>query len=100
MMAQYQTPRIIVKKNLIIFENAELWLPIRKNIVAQHGLLYLISTVMKRELGFTVRQHQQWITIDKNNRGDDIVPRGYLQEQIHLDFYNDAALTWFQLKYL
>ena len=100
MMAQYNPPRIIVKKNLIIFENEELWVPIRNKIVAQHGLLYLISTVTKRELGFTTRQHQQWITIDKNNRGDDIVPRGYLQNQIHLDFYNDAALTWFQVKYL
>ena len=94
------TARIIVKKNLIIFENAELWVPIRKKIVAQHGMLYLISTVSKRELGFTVRLHNKWITIDKNLVGDHVVPRGYLQEQIHLDFYNDAALTWFQLKYL
>jgi len=94
------TARIIVKKNLIVFEKEELWTPIRNKIVAQHGLLYLISTVTKRELGFTTRQHQQWITIDKNNQGDDIVPRGYLQNQIHLDFYDAAALTWFQLKYL
>lgn len=99
-MAQYKTPQIIVKKNLIIFEDKELWLPIRQKIVAQHGLYYLISTVSKRELGFTTRQHQQWITINKNNQDDDIVPRGYLQHQIHLDFYNDSALTWFQLKYL
>jgi hypothetical protein len=94
------TARIIVKKNLIIFENEDLWTPIRNKIVAQHGLLYLISTVTKRELGFTTRQHQQWITVNKNNQGDDIVPRGYLQNQIHLDFYDAAALTWFQLKYL
>jgi hypothetical protein len=94
------TARIIVKKNLIIFEDESLWTPIRNKIVAQHGLLYLISTVTKRELGFTTRQHQQWITIDTNNQGDHIVPRGYLQNQIHLDFYDDSALTWFQLKYL
>ena len=94
------TARIIVKKNLIIFEDKELWLPIRQKIVAQYGLYYLISTVSKRELGFIVRLHNQWITINKNNRGDDIVPRGYLQHQVHLDFYNDSALTWFQLKYL
>jgi hypothetical protein len=94
------TARIIVKKNLIIFEKEDLWTPIRNKIVAQHGLLYLISTVTKRELGFTTRQHQQWITVNKNNQGDDIVPRGYLQNQIHLDFYDAAALTWFQLKYL
>ena len=94
------TARIIVKKNLIIFEDKELWLLIRQKIVAQYGLYYLISTVSKRELGFTVRLHNQWITINKNNQGDDIVPRGYLQHQVHLDFYNNAALTWFQLKYL
>ena len=93
-------PQIIVKKNLIIFQDKSLWLPIRKQIIAQHGLYYLISTVSKRELGFTIRLHNQWITINKNISGDDIVPRGYLQEQIHLDFYNEAALTWFQLKYL
>lgn len=94
------TARIVVKKNLIIFEDESLWVPIRRKIIAQHGISYLISTVSKRELGFTVRLHNQWITIDKNQQGADIVPRGYLQEQIHLDFYNDAALTWFQLKYL
>ena len=94
------TARIIVKKNLIIFADESLWTPIRNKIVAQHGLLYLISTVTKRELGFTTRQHQQWITINYNTSGDGIVPRGYLQNQIHLDFYDDSALTWFQLKYL
>ena len=93
-------PQIIVKKNLIIFQDKSLWLPIRKQIIAQHGISYLISTVSKQELGFIIRHHQQWITIFKNQQGADIVPRGYLQEQIHLDFYNEAALTWFQLKYL
>jgi hypothetical protein len=94
------TTGITVKTDLIIFDREALWEPIRKKIVAEYGPSHLFRWVSRHELGFTVRQHQQWITIDKNNRGDDIVPRGYLQNQIHLDFFSNSALTWFQLKYL
>jgi hypothetical protein len=47
-----------------------------------------------------VRFHQNWITVNKNYLGEDIVPRRHCQNQVHLDFFNDSALTWFQLKYL
>lgn len=43
----------------------------------------LISDVMKREFGFTVRRHHS---------DDKMV--------IKLDFYDPAKLTWFRLKYL
>jgi len=39
----------------------------------------LIREVMRRELGFTVRRHQEWV---------------------NLDFYDDAKETWFRLRYL
>lgn len=91
---------IVIKRNLIVFENEELWEPIRQKILAEYGPSYMISWVMKRELGFTVRVHQLWIIIDKNVWGEDITPRRHWQNQVHLDFFNDATQSWFQLKYL
>ena len=92
------TTGITVKTDLIIFDNEELWEPIRKKILAEYGPSHLLRWVSRRELGFTVRFHQNWITIAKNHLGDDIVPRGYCQNQVHLDFFSNSALTWFQLK--
>jgi len=94
------TTGITVKTDLIIFDSEDLWEPIRKKIVAEYGPSHLFRWVSRRELGFTVRLHQHWITINKNIYGDDITPRRHCQNQVHLDFFNDSALTWFQLKYL
>ena len=94
------TTGITVKTDLIIYDEEELWEPIRKKIVAEYGVSHLFRWVSRRELGFTVRFHHNWITIDKNSYGDDITPRRWCQNQVHLDFFNDSALTWFQLKYL
>ena len=94
------TQGIVIKRNLIIFDNEDLWEPIKQKILAEYGNHLMISWVMKRELGFTVRFHQNWITVDKNHFGDDIVPRRHCQNQVHLDFFKDATQSWFQLKYL
>jgi hypothetical protein len=94
------TQGIVIKRNLIIFDNEELWEPIRQKILAEYGPGHMISWVMKRELGFTVRNHQTWITVNKNYDGEEIVPRRLSQNQVHLDFFNDATQSWFQLKYL
>jgi hypothetical protein len=94
------TEGIVIKRNLIIFNKEDLWEPIKQKILAEYGPTHVISWVIKRELGFTVRRHQVWITIDKNYLGEDIVPRRHYQNQVHLDFFNDAAQSWFQLKYL
>ena len=94
------TQGIVIKRNLIIFDNEELWEPIVQKILAEYGNHVMISWVMKRELGFTVRRHQNWITVHKNGLGEDIVPRRHCQNQVHLDFFNDATQSWFQLKYL
>jgi hypothetical protein len=94
------TEGIVIKRNLIIFDNEDLWEPIKQKILAEYGPTHVISWVMKRELGFTVRRHQVWITIDTNYLGEDIVPRRHYQNQVHLDFFNDSTQSWFQLKYL
>ena len=94
------TEGIVIKHNLIIFDNEDLWDPIREKIQAEYGPTHVISWVMKRELGFTVRRHQNWITVHKNGLGEDIVPRRHCQNQVHLDFFDDSTQSWFQLKYL
>ena len=94
------TQGVVIKRNLIIFDNEDLWEPIKQKILAEYGPTHVISWVMKRELGFTARRHQNWQTVNKNHVGEDITVRWYFQNQVHLDFFNDAAQSWFQLKYL
>ena len=94
------TTGITVKTDLIIFDSETLWEPIKKKIVAEYGASHLLRWVMRRELGFTVRLHQNWQTVNPNHDGDVITPRWYFQNQVHLDFFSTSALTWFQLKYL
>jgi hypothetical protein len=53
--------------------------------------VYLVSYVTKRELGFTIRRHSDYV----------IGPGGSTRwsEIICLDFYDDAMETFFTLKY-
>jgi hypothetical protein len=88
--------KVIVKKNLIIFKNKDQWDKIWQGIVEQHGAKIGISFVCRRELGFTVRHHTEWIPFNKE--GDRV--RHYAEEQIHLDFYNESTQSWFLLRYL
>ena len=68
---------------------AKEWKPIRVRIKDEYPLSYLlISSVSKRELGFTVRLHREY--------ENDI---GY-KETVCLDFYDDHKETLFRLKYL
>jgi hypothetical protein len=88
--------RITVKKNLIIFHRPGKWSDIYAKILQQYGMGMAVRTRLRRELGFTYRNHQEWITFDSTNGR----PRKYCEEQIHLDFYSEQAQSWFQLKYL
>jgi len=66
------------------------WADIHNRLSQEYPPSYLIMrSVMRRELGFTVRTHRQWAP-------------GMVSytEEIHLDFYDDAQATWFRLKYL
>ena len=89
-------PRITVKKNLIIFHNPGEWSDIYAKILQQYGMGMAVRTRLRRELGFTYRNHQDWITFDSTNGQ----PRKYCEHQVHLDFYDEKAQSWFQLKYL
>lgn len=94
--------KIQIKHNLIIFEEPYEWESIRDQIKKDYGgKIFMISWRAKRELGFTVRHHQglkQWW--DSVNESKEYAGRYYYSPQVHLDFYNEAAMSFFVLKYL
>ena len=66
------------------------WNQIYNQIREEYGdTTVIISWRLKETLGFTVRRHRDYNPIN-----------GHMVNDIRLDFYNDAALTFFQLKYL
>ena len=66
------------------------WNAIRGKLAKENSpSVMMIRSAMKRELGFTVREHKDY----------DYVSGHYLNV-IHLDFYDDAKETWFRLRYL
>lgn len=55
----------------------------------------LVRSKMQEVLGFTPREHQQWVVID--HTGDR--ERRMLTQEVHLDFCNESQRTFFILKY-
>jgi hypothetical protein len=96
--------KVTIKSNLIIFHWPGEWEKIQTQLRQDYGARVMLSWVCKRELGFTVRRHKGleehpkeiWEVMKSEGWGH----RYHYQEQIHLDFYNEAAQTWFVLKYL
>jgi hypothetical protein len=77
------------------------WMSIHRRIQEEYPTkpsVVLIRTTMLRELGFTVRHHQEWIKKSKVP-GDDL-NFGYYEDSVYLDFYDDIKETFFRLKYL
>ena len=90
--------KIVVKKNLVIFRDpAKDWTPIRRRLIAEYGQSIVLTYAMRERLGFSTRYHTHWITSGKEEGEYEFK---YPEEQIHLDFYNEAAQSWFQLRYL
>jgi hypothetical protein len=84
-----------IKHNLVIFENAHDWDRIKEKIKQDFGVATaMISWRLKRELGFTVRDHRVPMSWDTT---DSFFSSG---REVHLDFFNEAAHSWFVLKYL
>ena len=88
--------KVTIKRNLIVFHKAGDWHDIYSQILRDYGMGMAVRTRLRRELGFTYRHHQEWIEFDRS--GDR--PRKYCEDQVHLDFYDEQAQSWFQLKYL
>lgn len=89
--------KVIVKTNLIIFREPGIWLDIYSKILKDYGMGMAVRTRLRRELGFTYRNHRGLVP-NPNPRKDG--PTMHYEEQVHLDFYSQSAQSWFQLKYL
>lgn len=88
---------IIVKKNLIVFRKPEEWQVIQDRLFAEYGPKIGISWVMRRELGFSVRNHRGLVPNMTHKPGR---PAMHYEEQVCLDFYNESTQSWFVLRYL
>jgi hypothetical protein len=100
--------KVTTKKNLIIFHDPADWDTILDRLEQDFGTVIRMRHIMRRELGFTARDHRGLVP----NRGvldsflvDNQVlveakPGFHYEQQVHLDFYNEASQSWFILKYL
>ena len=89
--------RITVKKNLIVFHYPGDWSAIYTRILKDFGMGMAVRTRLRRELGFTYRNHTAWISSGKTEGEYELK---YPEEQVHVDFYTESAQSWFQLRYL
>jgi hypothetical protein len=81
-----------IKNNLLIMHRPADWVVLQHRLIQDYGDSISISWVCRRKLGFTVRKHEAWIHVQGG---------AYRREpQIHLDFFDSTALSWFVLRYL
>lgn len=97
--------KVTVKKNLIIFHNPYEWYELANRLRDQYGpSIMLISSRCKRELGFTVRHHKGLAEHSKETwevmKSEGFHNRYHYEDQVHLDFYNEAQQSFFLLKHL
>ena len=97
--------KVTTKKKLIIFHDPEDWYQVLDRLAEDFGTVIRMRHIMRRELGFTARDHRGLV---RNLQVKDVMdghesraPIGYhYEQQVHLDFYNEASQSWFILKYL
>jgi len=100
--------RVTTKKNLIIFHNPEEWTQVLDRLAEDFGQTIRMRHIMRRELGFTARDHrglvpnrkldQMWAVLQSQEIEN--APGHHYEQQVHLDFYTESAQSWFILKYL
>ena len=108
-----------IKHNLIIFHRPTEWDKLQQQLINEYGKsIVLVRDKCRRELGFTPRHHKGLVPyMEKYGLGvlsggvelDGELAQKFIKEnkhkmaydnQVHLDFYNEAAMSWFVLKYL
>jgi len=86
------------------------WQTIRAELHKEHPKsVFMLKNKMRQVLGFTVREHQEWIPIARaeEKEGFDLFSTGadgwYKDKRheisIRLDFYNERKYTMFMLKF-
>lgn len=77
------------------------WHEIRDRLMEDYPRSYLLlNSVMKRELGFTVRNHREYPKDEDDVIYDSNGSWVLYKEVICLDFYDDVKETFFRMKYL
>jgi hypothetical protein len=97
--------QVTTKKNLIIFHDPEEWLMVLVRLEKDFGHAIRMRHIMKRELGFVARDHRGLVPNRKlggvmDSFAIEHAPGHHYEQQVHLDFYNEASQSWFILKYL
>ena len=74
-----------------IILSVDTWRRIRTELQQEYPkTVFMLRSKMRSTLGFTVREHNEWI----------IKPDGgYGEHSIHLDFYSERKYTMFILKF-
>lgn len=81
------------------------WTILRNQIIDDYpASVMLIKERMKSTLGFTVRQHSEWIDgpdpkYTHNSYAYESPPTQHYHEDIRLDFWDERKRTMFLLKY-
>ena len=89
--------KVTIKKNLIVFHNPQDWQYILDQLIWEHGRTISISWVMRRELGFVVRNYRALVPNEHVRKHG---PTMHYENHVCLDFYNESTQSWFVLKYL
>ena len=100
--------KVTVKKNLVVFHDPADWMEILEHLARTYGNTIRMRHIMRRELGFTSRDHQGLEPYYAPISGAAVIypglasveKRHHYSSQVHLDFFTEAAHSWFQLKYL
>ena len=108
-----------IKHNLIIFHHPGEWYELQKKLVEEYGKsVVLIRDKCRRELGFTIRAHKGLVPYlekwgprvlsgagvsEYGEVGQNFIEKNkhkmVYDDQVHLDFYSESAMSWFVLKY-
>jgi hypothetical protein len=102
--------KVTTKKNLIIFHNPDDWARVLDRLAEDFGTAIRMRHIMRRELGFTARDHrglvphrkldEMWAVLQLQPKVYEDASAYHYEQQVHLDFYNEATQSWFILKYL
>ena len=86
----------------------EQWKRIRAELHTEYPKsVFMLKDKMRRVLGFTVREHTEWVKVDPQPDGPDWLDtsqEGWYRDRRHeysirLDFYNERKYTMFLLKF-
>lgn len=71
------------------------WQDIRTQLQEEYPkTVFMLRSKMRAVLGFTVREHKEWVHVPKMDGGYNEI-----QMQIHLDFYSQNKRTMFLMKF-